>query len=381
MDQANPLRIAIYFLRLRDPRVRGRCGHRLLDVVVMAICAVIAGCDDWQKVALFARERLDWFRRFLPLPHGAPSHDTFERVFARIDPAAFRRCFGDWARAAAAALEVPHVAIDGKTLRGSGDASAGLGPLHVVSAWATGAGLSLGSVAVEDKSNEITAIPRLLDLLDLNGAFVSIDAMGCQKEIARKVVERGGEYVLAVKGNQERLLEDVQRVIGEALDAGEGGGAYEHHATEGRGHGRKESRSYVVVHAVEGVRDLALWPGLRAVGMCVSEREAGGKAGGEVRYFISSAAVSAALFAAVVRDHWRVENNLNWQLDVTFREDGNRVADRNGAENLATLRRLALTLLGCEGSKESMACKRLRAALSTGYLEKVLRSANNLGKL
>lgn len=380
MEQA-PARIATYFCQLRDPRVRSRCDHRLLDVVVMALCAVIANCNDWQQIAVFAEERLGWFRRFLPLreDQGAPSHDTFERVFSRLDPAAFHKCFRDWLRAATGALGIPHVAIDGKTLRGSGDASADLGPLHVVSAWAAGASLSLGQVAVDGKSNEITAIPGLLELLDLKGAFVTIDAMGCQKEVAAKVVDRGGEYLLAVKGNQPRLLEDARKALGEAMDAA-GGGACEVHSTGGKGHGRKESRLYVVTHLVGGIRDLELWPGLSSVGMCVSEREVGGKKSEEVRYFISSAALSAEELAELARGHWRVENNLHWQLDVTFREDESRVSERNAAENLGLLRRLALSLLKQEPSKQSMACKRLRAALSTEFLEKVLRSADNLGK-
>jgi len=381
MDTVFPSALANHVAALRDPRVRARCEHRLLDVVLIALCAAIANRNDWRQVALFARERLDWLRRFLPLPNGAPSHDTFERVFARIDPAAFARCFAALARAATGALGVPHVAIDGKTLRGSGGGASGLGQLHLVSAWATGAGLSLGQVAVEGKSNEITAVPKLLELLDLKGAFVSIDAMGCQKEIAARVVEGGGQYLLAVKGNQERLLQDVRGVIEAAMDAGEEGDTYRTHSTEEVGHGRKESRSYVVVNGVEGVRDRALWRGMAAGGMCVSEREVGGKMGEEVRFFVSSAAISAVEFAALVRNHWRVENNLHWQLDVTFREDENRVGDRNAAENLALLRRLALGLLKQEPTKQSIACKRLRAALNPQYLEKVLHSADRLGKV
>ncbi len=381
MDTVFPTRLATHFATLRDHRVRSRCQHRLLDVVLIALCAVIANCNDWQQIALFARERLDWLRRFLHLPNGAPSHDTFERIFARLDPVAFQRCFGSWTRAASEALGITHIAIDGKTLRGSGGGASGLGQLHLVSAWATDAGLSLGQVAVEGKSNEITAIPKLLELLDLKGAFVTIDAMGCQKEIAKRVVEGGGEYLLAVKGNQERLFDDVREVIGTALDEGAGGSDYEVHVTEEVTHGRKRTRTYVVVKAVEGIRDRALWPKLGSVGMCISEREVDGKSVGETRYFISSGKWGAKEFGELVRNHWRVENHLHWQLDVTFREDENRVGERNAAENLALLRKLALGLLKQEPTKLSMACKRLRAAMSTPFLEKVLHSADNLGKV
>jgi len=377
-----PTRLTAHFFTLRDHRVRARCQHRLLDVVIIALCAVIANCNDWQQIALFARERLDWFRRFLRLPNGAPSHDTFERIFARIDPVAFQRCFASWTRAATSALGIPHIAIDGKTLRGSGGGASGLGQLHLVSAWATDAGLSLGQVAVEGMSNEITAIPKLLELLDLKGAFVTIDAMGCQKEIARQVVEGGGEYLLAVKGNQERLFDDVRDGIGTAMDEGADGPEYEVHVSEEVTHGRKQTRTCVVVHDVEEIRDRSLWPKLATVGMCICEREIDGKRGGERRYFISSSGtLGAKEFGEMVRNHWRIENHLHWQLDVTFREDENRVGERNAAENLSLLRKWALGLLKQEPTKLSMACKRLRAALSTSYLENVLHSADNLGQV
>ena len=381
MDQAPP--IATSFCLLRDPRVRGRCEHQLIPIVIMALCAVIAGCNDWQQIAVFARERLDWFRRFLPIREGlnAPSHDTFERLFSRLNPTVFHSCFQHWVKTITARLGIPHIAIDGKTLRGSGDVSADLGPLHLVSAWATGVSLSLGQVAVNGKSNEITAIPKLLEFLDLKGAFVTIDAMGCQKEIAAQVKGQGGEYVLAVKGNQPRLLEDVQTTLEVAMDADDGPGVCEILTTEEQGHGRKESRLYVVANRTEDIRDRALWPGLTSVGMCVCRREVGGVASEETRYFISSAALSAKGSAEVTRSHWSIENKLHWQLDVTFREDENGVTDRHGAENLGLLRRLALSLLKQETAKLSLACKRLRAGLSTEYLECVLKSADNLGKV
>ena len=259
-----------HFRRLKDPRVVGRSRHLLVDIVTLAICGVIANCDDWADIVLFAQQRLAWFKRFLKLPDGVPSHDTFERVFAKLDPRAFEACCLKWLRAVADLVGVGHIAIDGKTLCGS--AGSKWGPLHLVSAWATQAKLSLGQVAVDGKSNEITAITQLLELLDLHGALVSIDAIGCQKEIAKKILDRGGDYVLAVKGNQGHLLEDVQATVERALE----GDLPEHvvlqHATTEEGHGRLEKRSYVVVHNVECIRDRDARPELKTVGMCCSER-------------------------------------------------------------------------------------------------------------
>jgi len=232
-----------YFRRLKDPRVVGRSAHLLVDIIVLAICGVIADCDDWSEIVLFAQKRLAWFKRFLRLPNGVPAHDTFERVFSKLDPRAFQSCCLAWLRAVADLVGMGHIAIDGKTLCGS--AGSKLGPLHLVSAWATQANLTLGQVAVDGKSNEITAIPLLLELLDLRGAIVSIDAMGCQKEIAKKIVARGGDYVLAVKGNQEHLLEDVQATIERALTGELPAEVVLQHNTTEQGHGRQENRSCV----------------------------------------------------------------------------------------------------------------------------------------
>src|SRR6516165_8418245 len=227
-----------YFRRLRDPRVVGRSRHLLTDIIALAICGVIANCDDWADIVLFAQQRLGWFKRFLSLPAGVPAHDTFERVFAKLEPRALERCCLDWLRAVAGLVGLEHIAIDGKTLCGSGNAR--WGPLHLVSAWATQANLTLGQVAVDGKSNEITAIPRLLELLDLHGALVTIDAMGCQREIARAIVDGGGDYVLTVKGNQEHLLADIQTTVEQALDGALPGGVVQTYTTTGYAHGRQE---------------------------------------------------------------------------------------------------------------------------------------------
>ena len=374
------LSISRYFRPLRDPRRHHLRKHLLIDIVVIALCAVVCGAGDWQQVVTFARRRRGWLETFLGLPNGIPSHDTFERVFDRLDPQAFQACFRRWVEALAGTLGLGHVAIDGKTLRGSGNGPKGWKPLHLVSAWATGCHLTLGQVAVEDKSNEITAIPRLLELLDLHGALVTVDAMGCQKEIAQGVVTAGGDYVLAVKENQPHLLEDVRDCIGEALEHGREGLDYELYETEDHGHGRQEQRLYVVVPDPQGIRNRDDWAQLRVAGMCVRRRAAGGKESEEAHYFIGSREAGARVYAEAVRGHWGVENNLHWQLDITFGEDASRVQRRNGAENLALLRRLALSLLKRHPAKESVACKRLAAALDTDFLEEILQAGCNLGK-
>jgi predicted transposase YbfD/YdcC len=372
------LSIARYFARLRDPRRRHGTRHLLIDVITIALCAVIAGANDWQQVVTFARERRNWLQTFLALPGGIPAHDTFERVFDRLDPQAFQACFHRWVTALADALGLTHIAIDGKTLRGSGNRPKGLGTLHLVSAWATQCQLSLGQIAVGDKSNEITAIPRLLELLDIKGALVTIDAMGCQKEIAKKIIDGGGDYLLAVKDNQPHLLEDVRACLIEALDDTEASRC-DIYKTEERAHGRQETRTYIVVSDFAGLRNRAAWPELNVVGMCRSERTVAGKTSEEVRYFIGSRVMSAQAYGAGLRGHWGIENNLHWQLDVTFAEDGNRVQRRHGAENLALLRRLALTLLKQHPSKLSLACKRLAAALNPVFLEEILQASGKMG--
>jgi len=368
-----------HFRTLPDPRVVGRTRHLLIDIVVIGICAVIGDCDDWSDIAQFAQKREAWLRRFLKLPGGIPAHDTLERVFAALDSRAFERCCLAWFRAAADLLGIGQIAIDGKTMRGS--ASAKLGPLHVVSAWATQANLTLGQVAVDKKSNEITAIPKLLELLDLHGALVTIDAMGCQKEIAKKIVDGGGDYLLAVKGNQEHLLADVQAIVEKALNGELDKGVVAEYTTREDGHGRHEERSYVVVHDVESLRDREAWPKASTVGMCCCERTVAGKVSSEVHYFIGSRRMGARKHAQALRNHWKIENNLHWQLDVSFGEDNSRIQDRRGAENFGLLRKMALSLLKRNPAKKSIARKRKAAALDTDFLEEILAGARNVEKV
>jgi predicted transposase YbfD/YdcC len=359
-----------YFAKLKDPRRRHRRLHDLQDIVVIALCATIAGAQDWHEIETFGRKRHDWLQRFLRLPHGIPSHDTFERVFDRLNPQAFQACFREWVAAVSEALRIQHVAIDGKTLRGSG--SAKLGPLHLVSAWATAQHLTLGQVAVDEKSNEITAIPALLELLDLQGALVTIDAMGCQKAIAQKIVDRGGHYALTVKDNQPHLLADIQDAFAAALDGNCAGLEHDTYARRERGHGREEYRRYTVLHATDGIRQREDWAGPTTIGLCYSERTVAGETTTETRYFIGSKRASAKYYGTGLRNHWGIENSLHWQLDVTFREDYNRVRRRNAAENLALLRRLTLSLLQAHPAKLSVAKKRFAAALDPVFLEEIL---------
>jgi predicted transposase YbfD/YdcC len=370
-----------HFRKLWDRRVRGRTRHLLVDIIVMAICAVIADCDSWREIALFAQKRLTWFKRFLKLPGGAPAHDTFERVFNQLDPKAFAACFIAWVKEFSELAGLRHIAIDGKTLRHSFQKSKGLKMLHSVSAWATEQHLILGQVMTDAKSNEITAIPKLLELLDLHGALITIDAMGCQKAIAAQIVKQGGDYVLAAKENQEHLFDDIQATVGKALDGKVPAQDVDTYTKKETGHGRQEERTYTVVHNVEGIRDRAQWAKLTTVGMVYSEVTVGGETTTEVRYFIGSRRMRAWKYGKALRGHWGIENNLHWQLDVSFGEDKSSVHQRNAGANFAALRRIALSLLKQHPSKESMGRKRKAAALDSDFLEEILVGAHKLGEI
>jgi len=374
------LEIKKHFRTLRDPRRRHGRLHRLLDIVVIAVCAVTGGAENWEEIAAFGRRHDSWFRRYLSLSHGIPSHDTFERVFARLDPQVFQRCLRDWLLAFGNVLGCKHIAIDGKTLRGSGRKTTGLGPLHLVSAWASENHLLLGQVAVDGKSNEITAIPELLELLTVHGAVVTIDAMGCQKEIAAKIRERRCHYVLAVKDNQPNLLHDIQESFIQAHEKDFAGVAHDSYETESRGHGRREKRYCEVIYDLSGIRNQDAWADLKAIGMCVTERTINGETTGDVRYFIGSQKKSARYYGITFRKHWGIENNLHWQMDVSFNEDANRTAERTAAENLALVCRAAQTLVKRHPQKGGIKCKRRQAGWDLEFLEEILRGAADLEK-
>jgi predicted transposase YbfD/YdcC len=358
---------------VEDPRDALKRRHKLIDMLAIAVAAVLCGADTWVAIAAFGRAKERWLRTFLDLPHGIPAHDTFGRVFALLDPQALEECFRAWVASIRRVLPEEIVAIDGKSVRRSHDRGAGLGPLHMVSAWAVANRVVLGQVATDAKSNEIEAIPRLLDTLRLAGCIVTIDAMGCQTKIAEKIVERGGDYVLALKGNQETLAAEVEEafVDADAKDyAGLDSGFIE---TVERGHGRTETRRYRTLSDLSGVPRSALWKGMNMIGMVESRREVAGKVSSEVRYFIGSIGTDVERFARAVRGHWGIENDLHWSLDVAFAEDASRVRERNARENFAVLRHIALTRLKNDTSiKSGIKTKRLAAGWNEDYLAKLL---------
>ena len=365
-----------HFACLPDPRIERAKRHHLLDLVTIAVCAVISGADTWVAIETFGQRKEAFLRQFLALPNGIPSHDTFGRVFAALDPAAFAACFLAWVQDAVRVTGGQVVAIDGKTLRRSHDRAAGRGPLHLVSAWAAANGVVLGQVAVDEKSNEITAIPALLRVLAISGCIVTIDAMGCQKEVARTIRTREAEYVLALKDNHPQLAADVAGLFADALGPTAGGYAVGFHETWAKGHGRLERRRCWTISdpAVIGWLDPAgAWAGLRTIAVVEGERRIGGPVTTERRTDLSSLDGNAARLAAAVRSHWAIENRLHWVLDLAFREDESRVRAGHAAENLAVLRHVALNLLrGEPTAKVGIATKRLMAGGDDSYLLAVL---------
>lgn len=362
-----------HFGGLPDPR-SSRCRlHSLCDMIAIALCAVICGAESWEDVAEYGRQKEAWLTTFLRLPNGIPSHDTFNRVFRLLRPKPFQACFSRWMQSLVEATSGRIVAIDGKTLRHSFDHAAGASALHMISAWAVENGVSLGQLAVDGKSNEITAAPELLKTLELEGAIVTYDAMGCQKEIAQTIRDQGADYVLAVKDNQPRLHEDVLATFVEAFE-GNRGQTYQQRVTQDDGHGRRERREYVVVRDLSKIRDRPLWSDLWSLAMVCSERTFQGITTTETRYYISSCTGSVKQIADAIRGHWGIENSLHWSLDVTFGEDAHCLRKDHGPENMATLRRAALSLVKQERvEKGSLRRKRLRAGWNNAYLEKLLK--------
>jgi len=361
-----------HFGKLEDFRIERGKLHALPDLVVLTICAVVAGADGWEAIAQFGRYKLDWLRQFIPLKNGAPSADCLAYVLQRVSPEGFRSCFQEWTDALVQATGGQVVAIDGKTSRGSRDRRGGRGPLHLVSAWAAHNRLVLGQEATDEKSNEITAIPKLLSILVLKGCIVTIDAMGCQRAIAEQIVEQGGDYVLALKDNQPTLHEAAKDFFATAEAADFAGVTYDAVAETDKGHGRVETRRYFITEHLETLPHRDEWRGLRSIGMAVRETWTGGRHTEERRYFIASIAADAQSFATAVRQHWGIENRLHWRLDVVFNEDASTIRKGNGPVILATVRHLALNLFERSGSSSGLAAKRRRAAWDDDYRANVV---------
>jgi predicted transposase YbfD/YdcC len=368
-----------HFESLPDPRHRRNRRHLLGDVITLAVCGVIVGCDGPTAIAMWARAKEDWLREVLALPNGVPSRDCIRRVLSLLKPEAFQRCFESWiaslvGEATGAGMEAQRlIAIDGKTARRSHDARNGLGPLHLVSAWATENGLSLGQLATEEKSNEITVIPELIDRMDVKGAIVTIDAMGCQKDIAQRIVDGRGDYVLAVKDNQPKLHEAIQEFFRDERQADLSTLPHRQHQTCEQGHGRRDQRYYVLAKLPAEFPLKDPWPGIKAIGMAVRVTETSdGARSGDVRYFISSCYPSGARFAQAVRGHWGIENSLHWVLDVIFDEDHSRTRNRRMTDNLSWLRRFAISLLKRHPSKDSIKGKSRMAGWNNQFLMEVI---------
>jgi predicted transposase YbfD/YdcC len=371
--------ILAHFKTVPDPRVRRTRRHALEDILVITLCAVICGADDWVTIARFGRAKRKWFRTFLTLPYGIPSHDTFGRVFAALDPEAFKAAFLAWVQTVAAHLPGEVIAVDGKTLRHTFDTAAGHAAIHMVSAWATTQSLCLGQVKTDAKSNEITAIPKLLELLALGGRIVTIDAMGCQRDIARTIQAKGGDYVLSLKGNQTRLHDDIRTFFADAATRAFRDLPHTTAETVDGDHGRIEVRRAWATDDLAWLPDRDRWPGLRSVVRVDSERTVGDRTSHETRFFISSLPPDATHLARVVRSHWAIENSLHWVLDVALRQDQTRIRTGHAPENLAILHHIALNLLKQDRTEKlGIKNKRLAAGWDHDYLLRLILGAKEI---
>lgn len=374
MESLAPQTLLEHFANLTDPRIERRKLHKLIDILVIAICATICGAETWDEFEIFGKAKYTWFKSFLELPNGIPSHDTFSRVFARLDTQEFQHCFLQWVRSAFQLTKGQLVAIDGKQSRGSADPRAGKAAINTVSAWASENQLVLGQVQTQEKSNEITAVPELLQVLELSGCIVTLDAMGCQTAIVEQIVDQDADYVICVKGNQSNLETDIRDYFDWALTDPFKQTSYSHYQETDGHHGRIEVRRYYASQDIEWLRKKESWKGLKSIAMVERERwvEGEGKSQ-ERRYYISSLVGGAKEIGKAIRGHWGVENGLHWVLDVGFREDQSRIRKENAPKNMSTLRHMALNLLKQEKSmKVGTKSKRLKAGWDEEYLLKVL---------
>ncbi|MDD1426547.1 ISAs1 family transposase [Dolichospermum sp. ST_sed9] len=363
-----------HFKDLEDKRVERTKRHKLIDIVTIAICAVICGADSWVLMETYGKKKEEWLKQFLELPNGIPSHDTFARVFARIDPQQLQNSFLSWIKSINKITEGEVIAIDGKTLRHSYDKGKDKGAIHMVSAWATTNRLVLGQCKVDEKSNEITAIPELIKVLDIAGCIVTIDAMGCQKQIVKSIVDKSGEYVIALKKNQGNLYKNVEEIFKEAIAKRFEGFKYSDYHTKEDEHGREEIRHYLMLSDIqERIDPGKKWMNLQSVGMVEYIRKVNGKTKVETRYYISSLTDNAKLLGESVRSHWSIENSLHWVLDVALREDDCRIRKDNAPQNFAVLRHIAVNAVGKEKSQKlGIKNKQVCAGWDNEYLEKIL---------
>lgn len=361
-----------HFSILTDPRLDNQNKqHKLIDIIIITICAVICGADDWVAIERWAKAKQKWLRKFLELPNDIPSHDTFGRVFSLLDPQEFQQGFLSWVQTASRITSGQIVAVDGKTVRRSHDQKLGKNAIHMISAFATANGLALGQKKVDGKSNEITAIPKLLKLLELSGCIITIDAMGCQTDIAKTIIKQAADYVLMVKGNQRHLQEDIQNIFADLPYH-----QHDHYEQQEKGHGREEHRECWTINdpeILQRIRNQDSWAGLTSIACVTSQRILKDKTTSDTRYYISSLPGDAKQVLNATRSHWQIENSLHWVLDVAFREDNSRVRKDHAPENLATVRHIALNLIKQEKTaKVGVKNKRLMAGWDPDYLLKVL---------
>jgi len=369
--------IETHFGNLRDPRAMHSILHKLVDILIITICAVICGADNFVEIAEYGKEKEEWLKTFLELANGIPSVDTFERLFARVKPEALQTCFISWMEAVHECTDGEFINVDGKTLRAAKEAGNKKSLIHMVSVWSASQHLVLGQKKVGEKSNEITAIPSLLEMLMIRDCIVSIDAMGCQTEIANTIIEQGADYVLALKGNQGNLHKDVQQLFSSALAKNFKNIDHQFHSTVEKGHGRIETRRYWTMGNTEYLIGAEKWRGLKSIGMVESERIINGNVSTEHRYYLLSFERDVHKFAESVRNHWSIENQLHWVLDVGFNEDASRCCRGYSAENLAVIRHIGLNLLSRDKkTKVGVKAKRLKAGWNNNYLKSVLEALN-----
>ncbi len=364
--------ISKHFEGISDPRSANK-RHILIDIITISICAVISGADGFAQITEFGKAKYEWFKQFLELPHGIPSVDTFERVFSRIAPDEFKDSFIKWIQAICELTKGEIVSVDGKTLRRSHDKSNGKSTIHMVSAWACANGIVLGQRKTDEKSNEITAIPELLKVLEIKGCIVTIDAMGCQKNISETIIDKGADYVFSLKGNQGNLHDDVKLFFQDHQKENFGNLSFDYHETVDGGHGKIEIRRYRTTSDISWLQGKENWKNLETICMVERERHFDDRVESETSYYIGSIENNAEKFGHAVRSHWGIENSLHWVLDVTFREDESRIRKDNAPENFAVLRHIALNMVKKEtSSKKSIKLKRLRAGWDNDYLLKIL---------